>query len=238
MSTDMTGHNAPPPFEAYSLHIEELIENAKQFLDGEPIANQGQADEVGKLLDMIRTAKKDADKERAAEKKPHDDAGKAVQARWKPLLDRCDIAADTAKKALVPWLEKLEAEQRAAAAKAREEAEAARLAALEAERAAKASVDLEAAERAEQARKDADIAQAQANRADKAKAHAAGGNRAIGLRSYWTAEITDRRELLAHYMRTRPADLEAWLQDQANKDVHAGIRHIPGVVVKEERRAA
>lgn len=238
MSTDMTGHNAPPPYEAFSLHIEELIENAKQFLDGEPIANQGQADEVGKLLDMIRTAKKDADKERAAEKKPHDDAGKAIQAKWKPLLDRCDIATDTAKKALVPWLEKLEAEQRAAAAKAREEAEAARLAALEAERAAKASVDLEAAERAEQARKDADIAQAQANRADKAKAHAAGGSRAIGLRSYWIAELVDPVAALKHYKQAQPELLKAWLLEQAQKDANAGKRTIPGFAINEDRRAA
>ena len=237
MSTDRIGSNNPPPFDAFSLHIEELIENAKQFLDGQPIETQGQADEVDKLLDMIRTAKKDADKERAAEKKPHDDAGKAVQAKWKPLLDRCDIATDTAKKALVPWLEKLEAEQRAAAAKAREEAESKRQAALQAEREA-ASANLEAIERVELARKEAEQAEREANRADKAKAHATGGSRAIGLRSYWVAEITDRRELLAHYMRTRPADLEAWLQDQADKDVRAGIRNIPGAAIKEERRAA
>jgi hypothetical protein len=226
------------PFEAFEASIGDLIDEARGFLDGEPITTQGQADEIGKLLDMIRTAKKDADNERAAEKKPHDDAAKAVQTKWKPLIDRCDIATDTAKKALIPWLEHLEAEQRAAAAKAREDAEAARLAALEAERAATASADLEAAERANAARKEADVAQKQANRAEKAKAHAAGGSRAIGLRSYWIAEITDRRELLAHYMRTRATDLEVWLQDQAQKDVNAGIRAIPGVLVKEDRRAA
>lgn len=238
MSTETIGHNAPPPFEAHSLHIEELIDAAKQFLDGEPIATQGQADEVGKLLDMIRQAKKGADEQRAAEKKPHDDAGKAVQAQWKPLIDRCDLAAGTAKKALVPWLEKLEAEQRAAAQKAREDAEAARVAALEAERAAQASADLGAAERAEQARKDANAAEKSANRADKAKAHALGGGRAVGLRSTWHAVIEDRRELLAHYMRSRPADLLAWLQDQADKDIRAGVRSLPGVSVKEERVAA
>lgn len=230
--------NNPPPFDTFSLHIEELIENAKQFLDGEPIATQGQADEVGKLLDMIRTAKKDADKERAAEKKPHDDAGKAVQAKWMPLLSRCDIATDTAKKALVPWLEKLEAEQRAEATRLAKEAEERRQAALEAERAAKQATDLESAERVELARKEAEIAEKAANKADKAKAHATGGSRAIGLRSFWVAEITDRRELLAHYMRARPADLEAWLQDQADKDVRAGVRNLPGVAIKEDRRAA
>ncbi len=237
MSTDRIGSNNPPPFDAFSLHIEELIENAKQFLDGEPIASQGQADEIGKLLDMIRTAKKDADKERAAEKKPHDDAAKAVQARWKPLLDRCDIAADTAKKALVPWLEHLEAQQRAEAEKARQEAEAKRQAALEAERAA-ASANLEAIERVEQARKEADQAERAANRADKAKAHAAGGSRAIGLRSYWIAELVDPVEALKHYKQTQPELLKAWLLEQAQKDANAGKRTIPGVLVREDRRAA
>ena len=237
MSTDMQGHNAPPPFDAFSLHIEELIENAKQFLDGEPIDTQGQADDVGKLLDMIRTAKKDADKERAAEKKPHDDAAKAVQARWKPLLDRCDIAADTAKKALVPWLEHLEAQQRAEAAKAREEAEKARQGALEAERAASAA-NLEAIERVELARKEAEQAERAANRADKAKAHAKGGSRAIGLRSYWIAELVDPVEALKHYKQTQPELLKAWLLDQAQKDANAGKRAIPGFVINEDRRAA
>ncbi|WP_022684519.1 hypothetical protein [Sphingobium bisphenolivorans] len=229
--------NNPPPFDAFSLHIEELIENAKMFLDGEPIATQGQADEIGKLLDMIRTAKKDADKERATEKKPHDDAAKAVQGKWKPLLDRCDIAADTAKKALVPWLEHLEAEQRKAAEKAREEAEAKRLAALEAERAA-ASANLEAIERVELARKEAEQAERAANRADKAKAHAAGGSRAIGLRSYWIAELVDPVAALKYYKQAQPELLKAWLLEQAQKDANAGKRAIPGCVIREDRRAA
>lgn len=237
MSTDMAGHNAPPPFDAFSLHIEELIENAKQFLDGQPIETQGQADEVGKLLDMIRTAKKDADKERAAEKKPHDDAAKAVQARWKPLLDRCDIAADTAKKALVPWLEHLEAQQRAEAEKARQEAETKRQAALEAERAASAA-NLEAIERVELARKEAEQAERAANRADKAKAHATGGSRAIGLRSYWIAELVDPVAALKHYKQAQPEALKAWLLEQAQKDVQSGRRAIDGFVVREDRRAA
>lgn len=236
MSTDMTGHNAPPPFDAFSLHIEELIENAKQFLDGQPIETQGQADEVGKLLDMIRTAKKDADKERAAEKKPHDDAAKAVQQRWKPLLDRCDIAADTAKKALVPWLEGLEAQQREEAAKAREEAEKARQAALEAERAASAA-NLEAIERVELARKEADQAERAANRADKAKAHATGGSRAIGLRSYWVHEITDAVAFARWAWTHRRTELLAAL-DVIAKHEATGPKNIPGLTIHEQRRAA
>src|SRR3546814_19602976 len=66
-------------------------------------------------------------------KKPHDDAAKAVQTKYKPLIDKCELAASVAKKALVPWLEHLEAEQRADAERKRKEADEARQAALEAE---------------------------------------------------------------------------------------------------------
>src|SRR3546814_9872806 len=93
----------------------------------------GQADAVGKLLDMIRQAKKAADEQRVIEKKPHDDAAKAVQTKYKPLIDKCELAASVAKKALVPWLEHLEAEQRADAERKRTEADEARQAAHEAE---------------------------------------------------------------------------------------------------------
>ena len=94
------GHNAPPPFEAWSLHIEDLFNIANGI--GEA-TDDGQEQALDELLDEFRKAKKEADKERAAEKKPHDDAAKAVQAKWKPLLDRCDIAAEAIKKALTPY---------------------------------------------------------------------------------------------------------------------------------------
>jgi len=234
----MSISNNPPPFEAHSLHIEELIENAKQFLDGEPIASQGQADEVGKLLDMIRTAKKGADEQRAVEKKPHDDAAKAVQTLWKPLLERCDLAADTAKRALVPWLEKLEAEQRAEAERARAEAEQARRVALEAERQARDYGALDDAERAEQARKDADAAERAANRAGRAKAHAEGGSRAIGLRTYYRAEVTDPVEFGKWLWANRRDAYLDFLQEQAAVEARHGPKPIPGIIIHEERKAA
>lgn len=246
MSTETPplGHNGPPeptPFEAMQTHILDLMETAQGFLDGEPIANQETADMVGKLIDEARKARNDADAMRKAEAKPFDEGKAAVQAKWTPLTDdkkgKCALIIDTAKKALVPWLEHLEAQQRAEAAKAREEAEKARAAALEAERAASAA-NLEAIERVEMARKEAEQAERAANRADKAKAHATGGSRAIGLRSYWIAEITDRREALKHYMQAQPEALTAWLLDQAQKDANAGKRSIPGCLIREDRRAA
>jgi hypothetical protein len=216
------GHNMPPPFEACSMDIEGLYEEAKNWLDGKPIATKAQADELGKLLDMLRQSRKAADELRAIEKRPHDEAAKAVQAKWKPL---------------VPYLEKVEAEQRAAAAALAEEAARKRREAEEAAAKVRAD-DLEAQAALEAQRKEAANAERAASKADKAKANVAGGARAIGLRSYFHPVITDRREALMHYIKRQPDALEAWLVEQATRDVNAGARSIPGFDIKEERTAA
>lgn len=229
--------NAPPdPFEAFKLHIDDLFEQAGQFLDGEPITTDAQAEDVSRLLNMLRKAEKDADSARAEEKRPHDEAGKAVQAKWKPLLERAALAMTTAKKALAPFLKAKEDAQRAAAEAARREAEEALRRATEA--AARARQDdlggqAEASALAEQA----EAALRAANRADKQKAQAKGGERAVGLRSVWTATLTEPREALKHYMVAQPDALKAWLQDQADRDVRAGKRAIPGFEISEERVA-
>ena len=118
------GHNRPSdPFTLYSESIEDLFDQAKQFLDGEPIETEAQAEDVSRLLSMVRKTSNDADEARKAEKRPHDEAAKAVQLRWKPLLDKLDLAASTAKNALAPFLQAQEDAQRAAAEAARQEAQ-------------------------------------------------------------------------------------------------------------------
>lgn len=223
------------------MHILDLFETAQGFLDGEPIANEATAALVNKLINDALEARRDAEAMRKDEAKPFDDGKKAVQARWTPLTDektgKCAMIVSTARKALQPWLLKLEAEQEAIREKARAAAETARLAALEAERAAQAQDDLAATEQAAHARKEADIAAAMASRAEKAKPLAKGGARASGLRSVWRAEIVDRRELLKHYMQARPDDLTAWLQSEADSDVRTGARSLPGCNIIEERVA-
>lgn len=236
MATVQIGHNRPPPFDTWSIHISDLFEEGKNFLDGSPIGSDDEAAEVSKLLDAFRKAGKDADAARAAEKKPHDDAAKAVQAKWKPLIDRAGMGADGCKAALTPWLRKKDEEARAAAEVARQEA--ARIAA-EAEKArlAAQSGGLEAREAAEAAAKEAERAQAVAAKADKQKAAAKGGDRAVTLRSRWECEIADRRALLNHYAVRRPDDLTAWLLDMAKADVRSGIRSLPGVNITEVKEA-
>lgn len=231
------GHNGAPPIETWKLHIEDLLAEAQSFLDGDPVANQDQADSVGKLLGMLREASKGADAQRAVEKKPHDDAAKSVQAAWKPILERVELAESVAKRALAPFLMAEEARKQAEAAKAREEAERIQREAQEAARAAAASANLAAREEAERLAKEAEKASAQANKAEKAKPLASGVGRSVGLRSVWNATLVDPVEALKFYRGKEPDALKDWLRDQAAKDIRAGLRMIPGFDVTEERIA-
>src|SRR6187551_2387581 len=117
------GHNNPPPFEAFSLDVDDLFATAKDFLDGQPIETEGQAESVAAILDHARKTWKAADEQRKVEKRPHDDAAQAVQDQWNPLLARVKKVETVAKAASGAWLVKLDNEQRAAAAAAQAEAD-------------------------------------------------------------------------------------------------------------------
>jgi hypothetical protein len=226
-----------PPVEVHGLHIDDLYDEAKGILDGAGVKTDADAAMVAKLLDMLRQASKSADEQRKIEKQPHDDAAKAVQSAWKPLLDKCELASSVCKKALAPFLAEKEAAQRAEAEKARIAAEQAQKAAAEALRAVQPD-DLDAREKAEAAIKEANKASKSAAKLDKSKAHAMGGSRAIGLRSYWIAELVDPVAALKYYREHQPDALKDWLVDQAQRDANAGARNIPGFNLNEDRRAA
>lgn len=248
VTSGLIGHNHPPadaeptPFEMSEVEIGDLFAEAKNWLDGEPVSSQAQADAVSKLIDDLRKAGKLADERRVAENKPFDDGKAEVQARYAPLISdtksikgKVPLAIEMAKKALTPWLQKLEEEKAAAAKKAREEAEAAERAAQEALAAARAADDLSKREEAEKLLAQAKTAEAVADKAENAKAHATGGSKAMGLRSVWRAEMTDPRAAAAHYWQTRRPDVDAFFQGLADADVRAGKRDIPGFMIAETR---
>ena len=235
----VAGGNHPPvdPYDAWRAHIDDLRTEASNWLDGSAITSQAEADAVSKLLDAFRKAGKDADKARADEKRPHDDAAKVVQSKWKPLLDTADTCADTCKKVLSPWLQKLEEEQRAKAEEARRVAEAEAQKAAEAMRASDGT-NIDAREQAEAQVRSAKLAEEAAKRAEGQKAHATGGERAIGLRTYYTPVMVDRKAALLHYLATDPDAVVAFLEGLAKADVQRGLRQIPGFEVNPEKRVA
>lgn len=239
------GHNQPPeptPFELSKEAITALFEEAKNWLDGDPISTQGQAGEVQKLLRRIQAAEKEADERRVKENEPFD-AGKAeVQARYAPLIANTKttkgmtvLAVDACKKALAPWLVKIDEENRAKAEALRKEAEEKQRVAMEAMR--QRDGDLEASAKAEALVQEAKRAETEARHADNAKASAKGEGRAVTLRDYYTPEITDATAFARHVWLTHRSDMEAFLAGMAERLVAAGVHTIPGVTVHHERRA-
>ena len=228
----------PTPFELSRDEIEGLWMEATNFLDGEPITTQPLADAVGELMDKLRQAEKRADERRKAEAKPHDEAKAEIQARYNPLIQdkkgKAALAIATCKAALKPFLDAQEAEKRAIAEKARQEAEAKQKAAQEAFRAAQHD-DLVKRAEAERLLMEAAKAQRAANKAENDKASVKGGARAISARPRWVAALADRREA-ARFMWTEcPEEFDALLTKLGQDFVNAGRRTLPGFVISEER---
>lgn len=239
----VVGHNNPPeptPFDAVKEKIEGLYGEAKNWLDGEPIANQEQADSVQKLLRLIQSAEKEADEARKEEAKPHDDAKAAIQDRYNTLIGKTKsvtgltvMAVEACKQALKPWLLKVDEEKRQREEELRKQAEDARIAAMEA---AKHRDSLEGREQFEQAAQQARQIEDEARRAARDKASAKGEGRAVTLRDKYTPEVTDYAEFARHIWSAHRNDLFAFLDVQAAKIVAAGVHHgIPGVTIKHER---
>lgn len=234
------GHNRSP-YELAKERVEELYEEAKSWLDGEPIATQGQADMVQKLLRDIQAAEKDADAARVEENKPFDEGKAAVQAKYAPLIANTKtakgltvLAIDACKKALAPWLIKVDEENRRRAEEARKEAEAKADAAREA---MQQRQSLDDSERAEALVREAKEADAEARRAENAKASAKGEGRAVTLRDYYTPQVVDATAFARHVWTVHRSDMTDFLNMMAVKIVASGVRSgIPGVEVQHDRR--
>lgn len=240
----VVGHNNPPeptPFEAIKIKINDLYGEAKNWCDGDPIDSQEQANEVQRLLRLIQDAEKTADACRVDENKPFDDGKSEVQARYAPLIANTKstkgltvLAIEACKKALTPWLLKVDEENRRIAEDARRDAEARRIAALEA---AQHRDSLEGAEAFEQAVQEARRAEDDARRTANVRASAKGEGRAVSLRDFYRPEITSYAEFARHVWSAHQSDLFAFLDMQAAKIVAAGVHHgIPGVTIHHEKR--
>lgn len=222
----MIGDNNPPAFEAHSLQIEDLFALVSDSTAGGQVTTDDQEAALDSLMDEIRKARKSADAARVEEKRPHDEAAKAVQAKWKPLLDRCDAALVEIKNLLTPYRTAKQKAKDEAARKAREEAAERE---RQAQEALRQSDNLEARFEAENDLKAARKLTAQANRIDR---------EATGLRTHWEAEIVDRKAALNHLIRRSPERFEALIQQLADEEARSARAPIPGVIFHERRRAA
>ena len=242
---DLKRHNNPPeptPFEEVTSTLDELIEEGRNWADGEPIANADQAKEVGRLLDLLDGAMKRAEALRVEEKAPLDEAVKAVQARYAPYLADGKTATGSAvrvKKALAAavahWNAELQRQLDAEAARQREDADRLRREADDRVRAASQSSSVAEREAAETQLRSAKAAEADANRAARAKASVRGedGARARGLRMKSVATVTDEFAFVSYLLAHHTDTLMDAARPIAQQLVNAKVREIPGVSITE-----
>lgn len=233
------GHNSPPtPFDDIETRINDLYSEARQWLDGEEVTTQEQADALNTLASHIREAAKQADDMRKEEAKPFDEGKKAVQERYNPLIQKgkgkTEVALGAVKSALNPYLLELDRIQQEAAQKAREKAE-------RAERDAQAAMqhrdqsNLDEQEEANRLAEEAKQLQAAANKASNAKAHAKGAGRATGLRTRTKISIANERDAAAWAWKHDREALMIFILTQAEKAVRNGAQSLEGFSITEEK---
>lgn len=236
---EIGGNNPPSPFDMHSAEIDKLYDEAKLWLDGDPIDNQKLADGVSDLMALIRKARDSADGSRKEENRPFDEGKAEVQARYAPYISdtkavkgKAALAIEACKKALEPWLVRQANEKREIEEKARRNAEEKR---LEAEAAIRASNSENLAEReaAETLVEESKKAEIKARVAEKDRAGAGTQGRSAHLRSTWVPIINDPILAVRHYWAENQDEFEAVLIHLAKQDIGRGKRTIPGFNVKE-----
>lgn len=187
--------------------------------------------------------RKRLDATRVAEKEPHLAAGRAVDAKYQPLIGKVQDAVKAVTRSLTAFMEaehaKREEEARQARIKAEEDRKRADALAHEA---AAEEDPFDAFDKGEEARRvEAQSVSLARQAAEPVKVNVVGseGGRAAGLRIVgWIVEVEDPAALVAHYAdRMEFLDLAKQL---AARDAKAskGQAKIPGVRLIADRRAA
>lgn len=235
-----------PKWDAVKIHMDDLLTEARNWADGDGIDTQDKADAVGKLRQLLQDAANLADTARFAEKAPFDKQVAEIQDRYNayiaPMKNKTPGSVSKAVTALGNlingWLNKLDAEKKAREDAARKIADEAAAKALEAHKAAAISTDLDAIDEATALMDAADNAARELRSVEREKVQVQGAFRAVGLRSYWRAELIEGQGgvALKHYAQTHPERVKAFLQSLADQDVVNGARAIPGFNIIEDKR--
>jgi hypothetical protein len=242
------GDNQPPEpinqaYEDARVEVEELYDQMKDWLDGEPVTNQAQANDLSRLIDKMRKAKKRAEDAKGEEKRPHLDANIAIEARYKPLVSKAETAVKVALRVQGDYLNEQDRIQRELAQRVAAEARAAAEAAAAAAQAATVAGNLSAREDAEEQIDAAASLVAEAKMLSGLKANAKGEDmtRAVGLVTTYTPIMIDGPAALRHYWTHPNPNYRKQIEELAIKfagaDVRGGARAIPGFRIDEEKVA-
>lgn len=209
------GHNQGPTDEAEILkeQIESASAGVKQYekIDSDESAAQAQS-----LRARLNELSGEADKKREDAKKPHLDAGKAIDAKWQPLVKAAKAGADAIRAALSGWeTEKYNRQQ-----EERRKAE-------EAQR--------KAEEKAAKAGKPAPAPPPPPEPAPEATQIKGAYGKAASVKVVKVVTVTDQ-DAAYKFLRTHP-ELVSLIAKLAQRGIDAGY-DVPGVRIEEQRKVA
>ena len=214
------GDNSGEVDEAEQLkdQIAAALEGLKAY---EKIEDDATAAKALSLRNRLNELSGQAEKIRVKEKEPHLEAGKAVDAKWQPLVKSAKAGADKVRDAIESWeTVKLQAERKRQAAIA---AEQARIAAEQAAREQQGEVAT-----VEEPAPAAPVEVAPAPiRASYGKAASVSVKTVVKDVTDWTA--------LAVYMAAHP-EVQDLLRKLAQRALDAGRTNIPGITTTEEAK--
>lgn len=248
------GANNPPPFDqsvldALDARVNEFILAGGDWRDLGEIQTEEQAGDLNDYLSGLKKNRDEVEKARKAAKKPHDDASKAVQAAFTPLVTKIDFTIGKLRPMLTAFMDRKEAERRAAERAAREEAARAAKAAEEAAAKAAARNDIAGEVAAQEQAKAAAEKAKEAERLAKGRvsvASGSGGGRTASYRTYWRAEVANPRVAYMELSSGRHPEIAAELAETIralgervarSKDFNPETDTLPGFVFHAERRA-
>jgi hypothetical protein len=206
--------------------VAEAVKMAGDWLAKTKIADKTTADMAANMRSRLLELGKKVDAERDAKKRPHLEAGRAIDAEYKPIVESATIAANAIRDALTAWMRAEEARQRA-------EAEAKRRA--EMDRHAAEMAKREAMNPLEQIlTPEPEMLPLPDPEAVKVQAGGQRGRKA-GLRTVMRYEVRDYAAALAHV--SHHPDVRAAVEAVCVKLCKAGAA-VPGVEKFEEKVAA
>lgn len=214
--------------------IRDYAATALGWLNKAGVKDKQSSDMAANYRAELLRLSKEADRERETEKRPHDEAAKAVQAKWKPLIDEATGAANTLRDELTKWMRaeeaRLEAERRAKWEAEQKEAAAERKR-IEDERAALMRDDPISALTSPEPE-----LPAAPQPPEPVKVNAGGQRgRAAGLRTVTKYVVTDHTKALAFFAESE--DVRELVQKLADRASKAGVA-VPGVEKQETKVAA
>ena len=235
------GHNRPDAIEALTQQVDEVIEVADSWAGIEEIEDETQAGRCSDFLNRVKTMAKEVEEKRVATNKPLRDECKVNDAAHNPLKDKLGTVAKSLLPLLNGWLKK-EEDRKKREAKAAEEAALEEIrVAKEAQKKAEESGNVSDQIQAQEATDTAEEAVEQADELSNNTRATVKGNlseRAVSMRSSWSANITDFDKALEHF-REHPKvrDVIEQLAGAAARSPDQRKIPLPGVEFVETKNA-